>query len=178
LKEVALYTDGSCSGNPGPGGWGVILVYGDHERTLSGSESKTTNNRMELRAVAEGLRALTEPCRVSVYSDSRYVVNAFNKDWFAMWERNGWKTVSRKPVRNKDLWEELRTQIPLLEKSLRLRYKVDGARLPALRFVFTDPGRVRPGNDDLPVYETDVVPTQRSELTEAHSGHDCRAAEV
>jgi ribonuclease HI len=110
MKEVSLHTDGACSGNPGPGGWGAILVYGDHERKLSGSERKTTNNRMELRAVIEGLRALKEPCRVSVYSDAQYIVNAFNKDWFAGWQSRGWKTVKRKPVLNKDLWEELLAQ--------------------------------------------------------------------
>jgi ribonuclease HI len=85
-------------------------VYGDRERKLSGGEPKTTNNRMELRAVIEGLRALKEPCRVSVFSHSQYVVKAFNEDWFAGWERRGWTKVNRRPVRNKDLWEELRIQ--------------------------------------------------------------------
>lgn len=94
---------------------GAILVYVGHERTLSGGEPKTTNNRMEQRAVIEGLRALKEPCRVEVYSDSKYVVSAFVKDWFSMWERNGWKSASRKPVRNKDLWEELLTQAEIHE---------------------------------------------------------------
>ena len=116
MKEVDLYTDGACSRKRGgAGGWSAILVYRDHERELSGSEPKTTHNRMELRAVIEGLRALEEPCRVSVYSDSTYVVKAFKEDRLAGWERRGWKTVNRKPVLNQDLWEELLTQADLHE---------------------------------------------------------------
>jgi ribonuclease HI len=115
MNEVDLYTDGAWSRKRGVGGWGAILVDDDDERELSGGEPKTSQNRMELRAAIEGLRALTEPCRVSVYSDSRYVVNPFNKDWLAEWERRGWKTTKRKPVLNKDLWEELLTQAEIHE---------------------------------------------------------------
>jgi ribonuclease HI len=111
MKEVSLYTDGAYSRKRGTGGWGAILVDVNHERELSCSEPDTTHNRMELRAVIEGLRALKEPCRVSVYSDSEYVVKAFNEDRLAKWKRRGWKTENRKPVLNKDLWEELLTQV-------------------------------------------------------------------
>jgi ribonuclease HI len=105
--EVVLVPDGAVSGNPGPGGWGVILVYGDHERELSGAEPATTNNRMELRALLEGLRALRRPCSVRVLSDSAYVVNAHRQGWLARWQANGWRTSARKPVENRDLWEAL-----------------------------------------------------------------------
>ncbi len=106
-KLVTLYTDGACSGNPGPGGWGVLLQAGPHERTLKGAEPETTNNRMELMAVIEGLRALKEPCRVAVHTDSAYIVNAFAERWIDGWQRRGWKTAGKKPVKNRDLWEEL-----------------------------------------------------------------------
>jgi ribonuclease HI len=107
VKEVALHTDGSCFINPGPGGWAAILVYGEHERELSGGDPETTNNRMELLAVIEGLRALKEPCRVTVYSDSQYVVKAFADDWIAGWKRRGWKNAKKEPVLNRELWEIL-----------------------------------------------------------------------
>ena len=116
LPPVELFTDGACSGNPGPGGWGAILRYGGTDRELAGSDPETTNNRMELSAVIEGLQALTRPCRVEVYSDSRYVVDAVNKGWLERWQSRGWrKAASRgtgKPVLNRDLWERL---IPLLD---------------------------------------------------------------
>jgi ribonuclease HI len=106
-KVVEIYTDGACSGNPGPGGWGVVLLYGGHRRELSGSEPHTTNQRMELTAAIEGLKALKHPCRVRLYSDSAYLVNAFNQKWLERWVKNGWRTVKKTPVENKDLWEQL-----------------------------------------------------------------------
>jgi ribonuclease HI len=109
LKEVILYTDGACSGNPGPGGWGAVLMFGDQCKEFSGGESPTTNNRMELLAVIEGLKKLNQPCKVSVYSDSAYLVNAFQQKWIANWLKNGWKTSAKKPVENQDLWKELLT---------------------------------------------------------------------
>jgi ribonuclease HI len=105
--EVLLVPDGAVSGNPGPGGWAVVLVKGAHSREISGGEPHTTNNRMELRAVIEGLRALRRPCRVRVLCDSAYVVNAHRKGWLETWQRNGWRTASKKPVENQDLWQEL-----------------------------------------------------------------------
>ncbi len=107
MKDVLLVPDGAVSGNPGPGGWGVVLVSGEHRRELSGFEPLTTNNRMELLAVIEGLRALTRPCRVRIQSDSAYVVNAHRQGWIANWERNGWRTSAKKPVENQDLWQDL-----------------------------------------------------------------------
>jgi ribonuclease HI len=116
MKEVDLYTDGAWSRKRGgAGGWGAILVDRDRDRELSGGEPKTTQNRMELRAVIEGLRALEEPCRVSVYADSTYVVKAFTEDRLAGWVRRGWKKANRKPVLNQGLWEELLTQSDLHE---------------------------------------------------------------
>lgn len=106
-KEVEIYTDGACSGNPGPGGWGVVLLYRGHRRELSGGEPHTTNQRMELTAAIEGLKALKHPCRVRLYSDSAYLVNAFNQKWLERWEKNGWQTVKKTPVENRDLWEQL-----------------------------------------------------------------------
>jgi ribonuclease HI len=111
MKEVRLYTDGAWSPKRGVGGWGAILVYDDDERELSDGEPNTSQNRMELRAAIEGLRALTEPCRVSVVADSTYVVNPFTKGWLAEWERRGWKKANRKPVLNQHLWEELLIQV-------------------------------------------------------------------
>lgn len=107
MPEVIVYTDGACLGNPGPGGWAARLQYGDAVRELSGSERETTNQRMELTAVIEGLRALKRPCRVQVYSDSAYVVNAFRHRWIDRWIRNGWRTRANTPVENQDLWQEL-----------------------------------------------------------------------
>jgi len=113
LKKVELFSDGACSGNPGPGGWGCILRYGAHEREMSGGESATTNNRMELTAVIEGLSALKEPCEVEVVSDSKYVVDAIEKNWARSWKTNGWKKADKKPALNADLWEKL---LVLLDK--------------------------------------------------------------
>ena len=91
MKRVTLYTDGACSGNPGPGGWGVVLLYGDHRKELNGGDPETTNNRMEITAVIEGLKALKFPCEVDIYSDSAYTVNAFREHWVDGWARSGWK---------------------------------------------------------------------------------------
>lgn len=107
MYVVDIYTDGACSGNPGPGGWGAILMYGEHRKELSGGEKQTTNNRMELMAVICALKALKKPCKVNLYSDSAYVVNAFNQNWIIGWQRNGWKNSAKVPVANIDLWQEL-----------------------------------------------------------------------
>ena len=107
IKRVELWTDGSCSGNPGPGGWAAILRFGGSERELSGAEAHTTNNRMELVAAIRGLEALREPCEVSLHTDSAYLINAFEQGWIAGWQGRGWVTTARKPVENRDLWEQL-----------------------------------------------------------------------
>lgn len=105
-ESVSIYTDGACSGNPGPGGWGALLVYGGVERELSGGEPLTTNNRMELKAAIEALNALKRPCKVELYTDSQYVRGGIT-GWIHSWKRNGWKTSARKPVKNAELWQEL-----------------------------------------------------------------------
>lgn len=105
-NRVEMYTDGACRGNPGPGGWGVLLRYGDHERSLFGGEAETTNNRMELLAVIEGLSALQRPCVVTITSDSTYVLKGI-QEWMPNWKKRGWKTASKKPVKNADLWQRL-----------------------------------------------------------------------
>ncbi|MDX1438653.1 MAG: ribonuclease HI [Rubricoccaceae bacterium] len=107
MKAVTIYTDGACSGNPGPGGWAAILQFGEHERVITGHESKTTNNRMELLAVIEALTVMKEPVRAAVHTDSAYIANAFQENWIEGWIRRGWKTAGKKPVKNKDLWERL-----------------------------------------------------------------------
>lgn len=107
MKRVILYTDGACSGNPGIGGYGCLLMYNGHEKRLSGAFADTTNNRMEIYAVICGLKCLKEPCEVDVYSDSAYTVNAFNNGWIYSWEKSGWKKADNKPVLNDDLWKEL-----------------------------------------------------------------------
>ena len=107
MKEITIYTDGACSGNPGPGGWGAILEYRGVEKELSGFEAETTNNRMELTAAAEALKQLKESCKVKLYSDSAYLVNGFNQNWVIGWQKNNWKTASKKDVENRDLWETL-----------------------------------------------------------------------
>lgn len=107
MKQVELYTDGACSGNPGPGGWGAILRFGSREKELSGGEPATTNNRMELTAVIKGLEALKEPCAVTVYSDSKYFADSVQKGWVYGWQRRGWKKADGKPALNVDLWERL-----------------------------------------------------------------------
>jgi ribonuclease HI len=107
MKTVDLYTDGACRGNPGPGGYGVVLIYGTHRKELSAGFRWTTNNRMELTALIKGLLSLKEPCRVRIFSDSRYLLDALTKAWIPNWKRNGWKTATRQPVLNRDLWQEL-----------------------------------------------------------------------
>lgn len=106
MKSIKLVTDGSCIGNPGPGGWAVILRYGKHSRELSGSQARTTNNRMEMTAVVSGLQALREPCSVTLETDSEYVKNGVTR-WMKKWKRNGWMTTAKEPVKNQDLWQEL-----------------------------------------------------------------------
>ncbi|MBQ8926735.1 MAG: ribonuclease HI [Oscillospiraceae bacterium] len=113
MKEVEIFTDGACSGNPGPGGWGAVLRFGTAEKELSGGEHATTNNRMELTAVIEALSALKEPCRVTLTTDSQYVVNSVTKGWVYSWQRRGWVKADKKPALNADLWERL---LPLLER--------------------------------------------------------------
>ena len=107
MKTVTIYTDGACSGNPGPGGWGAILEWQGHEKELSGGEAQTTNNRMELTAVLTALRLLKEPCTVELYSDSKYVVDAIDKGWLYGWQKKGWIKADKKPVLNVDLWQRL-----------------------------------------------------------------------
>ena len=106
MKQVHAFTDGACSGNPGPGGWGVILQFGDHERELHGGARDTTNNRMELLAPIEALNSLNEPCNVKLTTDSQYVKNGINQ-WIHNWRKNGWRTADKKPVKNADLWKRL-----------------------------------------------------------------------
>ena len=118
MKQVIIYTDGACSGNPGPGGWGAVLKYGAYERELSGGEASTTNNRMELTAVIEALDILKEPCVVELYSDSKYVIDALEKGWAWGWKKRGWVKSDKKPALNPDLWEEL---LALTQKH-QLRY--------------------------------------------------------
>ena len=113
MKKVELYTDGACSGNPGPGGWGAVLCYRGREGELSGGEESTTNNRMELTAVIMGLSALKEPCEVTLTTDSRYVADGIGKGWAKSWQKNGWRKADKKPALNADLWEKL---LLLLEK--------------------------------------------------------------
>ncbi len=113
MKEVKIYTDGACSGNPGVGGWGTILVYKGKEKEMSGGAPETTNNRMELTAVIEGLKALKEPCKVTVVTDSQYVANGINLGWAKSWKENNWRKKDRKPALNPELWDEL---LALIEK--------------------------------------------------------------
>jgi len=123
MKKIVIYTDGACSGNPGPGGYAGILMYNNIEKIVSGAEKETTNNRMELTAVIESLKALKEKCEVDLYTDSAYVCNAITQDWLTNWQLNNWKNASKKPVLNKELWEEL---IELLTKHKVNFYKVKG----------------------------------------------------
>ncbi|NQV59403.1 MAG: ribonuclease HI [Alphaproteobacteria bacterium] len=110
MDEVVIYTDGACSGNPGPGGWGALLRFGDHERELKGGEPGTTNNRMEMLAAIEALEALKRPCRIELYTDSVYLRDGITK-WIVNWKRNGWRTAAKKPVKNVDLWQRLEIAI-------------------------------------------------------------------
>ena len=107
MKEVTIYTDGACSGNPGPGGWGAVLIYEEKQKEISGSNKSTTNNIMEMTAVIEALKLLKYKCKVNIYSDSAYVVNAFNQGWIESWIKKDWKNSAKEPVKNKELWLEL-----------------------------------------------------------------------
>ena len=118
MKQVEIFTDGACSGNPGPGGWGTILRYNGHTRELSGGEASTTNNRMELTAVIEGLSALKEPCQVTLYSDSKYFIDAVEKGWVYSWKKNHWKRSNKEPALNVDLWEKILALLELHQVKL------------------------------------------------------------
>lgn len=107
MKTITIYTDGACSGNPGPGGWGAVLIYGNAHKEMSGGEPATTNNRMEMMAVIAALQSLTQKCHVRLHSDSAYVINCFKQKWYEKWERNGWMTSGKKPVENQDLWQRM-----------------------------------------------------------------------
>lgn len=109
MKHIDIYTDGACSGNPGPGGWAAVLIYNNIKKEISGYEKNTTNNRMELLAPIKALSILNQPCDVNIYTDSAYVFNAFDKCWLQKWQKNGWKTSSKQPVQNRELWEQLIT---------------------------------------------------------------------
>ena len=123
MEKVTIYTDGACSGNPGPGGWGAVLMYKENKKEISGSKQDTTNNVMELTAVIEALKNLKFPCEVELYSDIAYVVNAFDKGWIYNWVKNNWKTADKKDVKNKELWQELY----LLTKTHKVKFiKVKG----------------------------------------------------
>lgn len=106
MKKVVIYTDGACSGNPGKGGWGAVLIYGKHEKPISGAEAETTNNRMEMKAAIESLKTLKQPCSIDLYTDSKYLQDGIN-EWVKTWVINGWKNANKKPVKNADLWQEL-----------------------------------------------------------------------
>jgi ribonuclease HI len=117
MKRVELYTDGACRGNPGPGGWGAILVYHGKEKELSGGEASTTNNRMELMAAIAGMSALREPCEIILTSDSKYLVDAINKGWLASWKRNGWRKADKSAVLNVELWQKIDALLEIHEVS-------------------------------------------------------------
>ena len=113
MKEIEIYTDGACSGNPGKGGWGAVLVYKGNEKEISGGSPDTTNNRMELTAVIEALKQLKEPCKVTLTTDSKYVCDAINKGWVYSWKKKGWRKSDNKPALNVDLWEKLLEQLEI-----------------------------------------------------------------
>lgn len=123
MKSITIYTDGACSGNPGPGGWAAILQYDIHKKEISGGEEGTTNNRMEMMAAIAALEAVKEPCNVSIYTDSAYLCNAFAQHWIENWQRNNWKTSKKEPVENQDLWKRL---IELAQTHHIMWYKVKG----------------------------------------------------
>lgn len=123
MDNITIYTDGSCLGNPGPGGWAALLIYGDHRKEMCGGFAGTTNNRMELLAVIEALGSLKRTCSVDLYTDSKYVRDAVEKRWLAGWQKNGWKTAAKKPVKNQDLWQRL---VPLLKEHKVKLHWVEG----------------------------------------------------
>jgi len=106
MSKIEIYTDGACSGNPGPGGWGAVLLYKEHEKRISGGEKDSTNNRMELRAVSEALKTLKKPSELTIYTDSKYVMDGITK-WIFSWKKNGWKTANKKPIKNIEFWQDL-----------------------------------------------------------------------
>ncbi len=123
MKHVIIYTDGACSYNPGPGGWGCVLIYNSIQRSFSGFSENTTNNQMEMQAVIEALSRLNEPCEVDLYSDSAYVINAFNAGWIDSWTKNNWRTAQNKPVKNLDVWKKM---IDLVARHKVTWHKVKG----------------------------------------------------
>ncbi len=123
MKKVTIYTDGACSGNPGPGGWGAVLICDGKQKEISGAQKDTTNNIMEITAVLEALKLLKYPCEVEIYSDSAYVVNCFNQGWIENWQKNNWKNSSKQSVKNRELWEEL---YALVQKHQTTFIKVKG----------------------------------------------------
>lgn len=123
MKEIELYTDGACSGNPGVGGYGIVLIYGNYIKEYSGYNENTTNNQMEITAVIEGLKKVKEICKINIYTDSAYTMNAFSEGWIDNWIQNNWKNANKKPVKNKELWLEL---IDLLSKHEVVWHKVKG----------------------------------------------------
>lgn len=123
MKTIVIYTDGACSGNPGPGGYGAVLLYQGHRKEISGAYDNTTNQKMELQAAICALNALKEPCHVQLYSDSAYLINAFTKGWLTKWQKNGWLNAQKKPVENQDLWQQL---LALAEKHEIEWHKVPG----------------------------------------------------
>ena len=123
MKKVIIYSDGACSGNPGVGGWGAILMYNGHKKECAGYDKQTTNNRMELFGVIMALKQLKEPCEVEIYTDSAYVANAFNQNWIEQWQAADWKTASKSEVKNQDLWKTL---LSLMEKHKITFFKVKG----------------------------------------------------
>lgn len=128
-KTVIVYTDGACSGNPGPGGWGVLLQWNKQEKELSGGEPQTTNNRMEMRAVIEALKAVNQPCKIKIHSDSALIINTFKKGWIDTWIKKGWKKSNKKPVENQDLWKEmLRAMKPHDVEWIKVRGHADNER--------------------------------------------------
>lgn len=129
LPEVIIYTDGACSGNPGPGGWAALLQWNGKEKTLTGGEPQTTNNRMEMRAVIEALKALNKPCRIHLHSDSALIVNTFKQNWIKGWQKRGWRKADKKPVKNQDLWKEmLKTMKPHSVKWIKVKGHADNER--------------------------------------------------
>ena len=163
MKKLSLYTDGACSGNPGPGGWAAILLWNGHEKVLSGGEKETTNNRMELTGVIRGLQALKEPCEVTLYSDSRYVVDALEKGWARKWREKGWRRGSGDKALNPDLWETL---LELTEKHQVRSIWVKGHDL----------NEYNNRCDELAVYEREIIAAgeknhDREEQEKEHACH-------
>jgi ribonuclease HI len=143
--QVVMYTDGACRGNPGPGGWGVVLIYQNNRKTLRGFAAETTNNRMELTAVIEGLRALNRSCRVEINTDSKYVMQGIN-EWIANWKRNGWKTAARKPVKNFDLWQQLDEEVASLPASRVTSWPINSRTRQSMRRYRHETDRTGYGN--------------------------------